>query len=226
MKVFILCGGEGTRLRPYTYDLPKPMLLLGNKPILQHIIERLKKNGLIDYILTVGYLKEKIIDYFGNGSKFGVNIKYAEENEPLGTAGSTLSSKSDIDGAFVVLMGDALIDFDIKDLVGHHRKSKCIATVVVKKHITKVEYGVAKIENKLIKEFVEKPELEHFVNTGIYLFESRIFDFIKEKEDFAKNVFPRLLKSGEKINSYELKGKWIDIGRKEDYDKIKNGPLL
>lgn len=221
MKVIVLCGGEGTRLRPYTSNLPKPMLQIKGKPILMYILEHLKKNGFKDYIFTVGYMKEKIIGHFGNGSKFGVKIEYAEEKESLGTAGSTLSSKEIISDTFLVIMGDAIIEFDIKKLVEEHKKSRCIATVAVKKHQTKVEYGVVDIENGMIKKFIEKPVIEHFVNTGVYIFEPHIFEFIREKEDFARNVFPRLLEKNERINTFELNGKWIDIGQKEDYERIR-----
>ncbi|MFH2106464.1 MAG: nucleotidyltransferase family protein [Candidatus Micrarchaeota archaeon] len=221
MKVFILCGGEGTRLRPYTYKNPKPMLMVNGKPILEIIIEHLKKHGFKEFILTVGYLKEKITDYFKDGSKFGVKIEYAVEDAPLGTAGSTIASKKKLKETFVVLMGDAIIDVDLDKMIANHKKSKCIATVGVKRHKTKIEYGVVNIEKGFVKSFAEKPIVENMINTGIYVFEPRVFDFIREKEDFAKNVFPRLLEKGEKINAYELKGIWIDIGQKEDYERLK-----
>lgn len=219
MKVIILCGGEGTRLRPYTYDNPKPMLMIKGKPILQYIIEFLKKNGYTEYVLTIGYMKEKIMHYFGDGSNFDVKIQYKIEDEPLGTAGSI--KNLNIKNTFMVVMGDALIDFNVQEMIKEHKNKKHIATVGLKKHTTKIEYGVAKTEKGIITQFLEKPNIESMVNTGIYIFEPRIFDFIKEKEDFAKNVFPRLIEKGEKINTFEIKGSWTDIGRKEDYEKLK-----
>lgn len=224
VKAVILCGGLGTRLRPYTYEVPKPMMRIGEKPILQYVIDHLKECGIADVILTSGYLHEKIQEYFKDGKKFGVKIQHSIEKEALNTAGSVLTVSGDLKEPFLVVMGDAITDVDLKGMMDSHKKSKAIATVALLKHKTKIHYGVAKIENGCVSEFQEKPELEHYINIGIYIFQPEIFKYIKEKEDFAKDVFPRLLKSGQKINAYKIEeGVWIDIGRKEEYEKLKDG---
>ncbi len=221
MKAFVLAGGEGTRLRPYTYSTPKPMLLLGDKPILQYIVENLKRNGFDELILTVGYKHEQIIAYFGDGSKFGVKIKYSIENERLNTAGSILPMKDQIKDTFAIVMGDHLTNINLADMLKHHKKNKTIATVALYRGKLSLEYGVADVKNGNIIGFREKPVLEHLYNTAIYIFEPEIFDYINEKEDFAKNVIPRLLKKKKKISAYIFDSVWFDIGRTSDYEEFK-----
>ncbi len=223
MKVFILAGGEGTRLRPYTYKLPKPMLPIGEeeKPILYYVIKNLKRNGLTDYIITAGYMHEKIEEYFGDGKKFGVKIEYVIEKEKMNTAGSILPLKDKVNETFVVVMGDHITNINLKEMIEQHKKSGCIATIALLKGKIPIEYGVAKVENGCIVEFKEKPLIENLYNTAIYVFEPEIFNYIKEKEDFAKDVFPRLLKAKEKINAYIFeKEVWYDIGRVVDYERL------
>ncbi len=223
MKTFILAGGEGTRLRPYTYEKPKPMLPIGEekKPILYYVIENLKRVGLTDYVITVGYKHEKIEEYFGDGSSFGVKIEYAVEKEKMNTAGSILPLKEKVDDTFVVVMGDHITNIDIREMIHHHKKSKCIATIALLKGKIPIEYGVAEVDGKgHVVEFKEKPLIENLYNVAIYVFEPEIFKYIKEKDDFAKNVFPRMLDKKEKINAYVFEKLWYDIGRVADYEKL------
>ncbi|MEW6748763.1 MAG: nucleotidyltransferase family protein [Candidatus Micrarchaeota archaeon] len=220
MKAFIVAGGEGTRLRPYTYTTPKPMLKLGDKPILQYVIENLKKHGIKDLILTVGYKHEQIVDHFGDGKKLGVKIEYSIEKERLNTAGSILPYKGKVKETFAVVMGDHLTDIDMADMLKHHKKSGAMATIALYKNKSTLEYGVADVEDGTVVAFREKPGLEHLYNTAIYILEPGIFGYIKEKEDFAKDVFPRLLKEGKTINAYVFEGVWFDIGRVTDYDRF------
>lgn len=221
MKAFVLCGGKGTRLRPYTYKMPKPMLPLAGKPILQHILEHLRASGITDITLFVGYLRQDIRDYFGDGKKFGLKITYVEEEEERGTAGALLYAERP-SGTFLVTMGDHLTDINLEEMLASHRKSGCPATIAVVEHQTKIEYGVVDAgKDGKVQGLREKPVLAHKINTGIYLLEPEIFSYIKEKEDFAKNVFPRLLSSGKCINTYTITGYWKDIGNIEDYEKMK-----
>ncbi|MFH1521154.1 MAG: nucleotidyltransferase family protein [Candidatus Micrarchaeota archaeon] len=223
MKAFIIAGGEGTRLRPHTYTTPKPMLLVGGKPILHYVLDHLKVNGINDVVLTVGYLHEKISEYFSNGQKFGMKIAYTIEKEALGTAGSILTTERPKE-PFFVIMGDAIMNIDLKAMIDVHKKSGAIATVALLKHTTKIPYGVAQTKDGEIIAFQEKPELEHYINIGAYVLSPEIFDFINDKEDFAKDVFPRLLSKGKKICAYKIeKGVWVDIGRVEEYEKLKDG---
>ncbi|MFH1447976.1 MAG: nucleotidyltransferase family protein [Candidatus Micrarchaeota archaeon] len=221
MKAFVLCGGKGTRLRPHTYTIPKPMLTLGKRPILQFVIGNLFSSGITDLILTVGYLKDQIIGYFGDGKKFGVNITYSEEDHRMNTAGSILPNKKDIDSTFVVVMGDHLTLIDIKKMVKHHKKTGAIATIGLKQQGIPIEYGVAEIgDDGFITGFKEKPILKNYVNTGVYIFEPEIFDYISPNDDFAKDVFPKLLDKKKKIASYIIEEYWIDIGRIHDYERL------
>lgn len=220
MKAFVLCGGEGKRLQPYTYTTPKPMLTVGDKPILQYVVENLKRAGIKDYVLTVGYLHEQIKDYFGDGSKFGVKIEYAVEKEKLDTAGSVLPHKDKVKGTFVVAMGDHITNIDLKDMVEQHRKSGAIATIALLKAKLPLQFGVAEVKGGIVTAFKEKPLLEHLYNVAIYVFEPEIFDYIKPKEDFARHVFPRMLEKGERINAYIFDDVWFDIGQISEYERL------
>ncbi|HQT44639.1 MAG TPA: nucleotidyltransferase family protein [Candidatus Micrarchaeota archaeon] len=219
-RAFVLCGGKGTRLRPYTYNIPKPMLPLGSKPLLEFVIDNLKANGITDIVITVGYLKEQIINYFGDGSSFGVKITYSEETEELNTAGSIFPKKSLVKGTFVVVMGDHLTCVNLKRMIEAHKKGGNIATIGLKRQGVPLEYGVAQVESGCVKEFQEKPILSNMINAGVYVFEPEIFDYIKPKTDFAKDVFPAVMKSGRKITAHVFDEFWMDIGRMADYEKI------
>lgn len=220
MKTFILAGGEGTRLRPYTYATPKPMLQLGGKPILQYVVENLKRAGMKDLVITCGYKHEQIVAHFGDGSKFGVKMEFAIEKEKMNTAGSILPLRGKARETFAVVMGDHITNIDMAEMLKSHRKSGAIATIALYHAKTPLEYGVAKVEGGSITGFSEKPVLEHYYNTAIYIFEPDIFSYIREKEDFAKDVFPRLLAAGKKINPYIFGGVWFDIGRVSDYERF------
>ena len=223
MKAIVLCGGKGTRLRPYTYTIPKPMLPLGKKPILQYVLASLKRAGVTEAYLTVGYLHEQIEAYFGNGEgrKTGMKLYYSVEESEMGTAGSILPLEKKMDAPFVVMMGDHLSNLDIASVVAAHRKSGNIATIALNKKGVPLEYGVADLDaGGNIARFREKPIVENYVNTGVYVFEPEIFRYIKPGEDFANHVFPRLLESGKKIGGFAFTDYWLDIGRTTDYESI------
>lgn len=220
-KVVILCGGKGTRLRPYTYTIPKPMLPLGRKPILEYVINHLKSHGFTDLLLTVGYLKERIMEYFGDGSRFGVKLTYYTEEESANTAGSIIPTKNEISETFMVVMGDHLSRVNLSDVWDYHKEKGGIATIALKRMGMPLEYGIAELNEKgRIMGFREKPIIENLVNAGVYIFEPRIFDYIKEKDDFAQNVFPRLLENNESIYGFVFDEYWVDIGRVQDYENI------
>jgi len=220
MKTFILAGGEGTRLRPYTYSAPKPMLMLGGKPIMEYMIANLRRFGMKDLIITAGYKAGQISDYFGDGSRFGVKIEYAVEKEKMNTAGSIAPYKGKVKDTFVVVMGDQLTNIDMAEMLRSHKKSGAIATLALYHSKMPLEYGVAKVEAGKVVGFAEKPMIEHDYNTAIYVFEPEIFDYIKGKEDFAKDIFPRLISAGKPINAYVFEGVWFDIGRVGDYERF------
>ena len=220
VKAIVLCGGKGTRLRPYTYNIPKPMLPLGKKPILEYVLHRLREAGIVEVYLAAGYLHEQIRDHFGDGSAVGMKLHYSIESSELGTAGAIIPLMGKMDETFVVMMGDHLSSLEIAKVVEFHHKQGAIATVALNKKGVPLEYGVADLEGNRIVRFREKPIVENYVNTGVYVFEPEIFEHIKPREDFATDVFPRLLEKKLKVCGYVFCDYWLDIGRTTDYEHI------
>jgi len=220
VKAIVLCGGKGTRLRPYTYTIPKPMLPLGKKPLLEYVLSSLRQAGITEAYLAVGYLHEQIEKYFGEGKQVGMKLHYSVETAELGTAGSIIPLMGKMDDTFVVMMGDHLSNLDISKVVEFHKKRKAIATIALNKKGVPLEYGVADLNGDDIMRFREKPIVENYVNTGVYVFEPEIFEYIKPREDFANDVFPRLLEKKLKVCGYVFSDYWLDIGRTTDYEHI------
>ncbi len=220
MKAFVLCGGKGTRLRPYTYNIPKPMLTLGKRPILEFVVDNLKRSGIKEQIFTIGYLGDKIEGHFGNGERFGVDIAYLKEEKEMNTAGSIFPGKDAVKETFAVVMGDHLTTVNLRDMAEFHKRMGGIATIGLKRHGTPIEYGIAEVEDEKVVGFKEKPTIENLINAGIYIFEPEIFEYIEVGKDFAKDVFPAILKDGKKINSYTFDEYWVDIGRLHDYENL------
>ena len=223
MKAFILAAGAGTRLRPLTYDYPKPMIPLLNKPVIEHTINNLKKHNIDSIVMNLHTLPEMITDYFGDGRKFGIDIKYSMEETLLGTAGGLKKCQKFFDSTFVVMSGDGLSNIDLTDAVAFHKKKKSVATMVLKKIETKFAYGITLTERsgKIVK-FVEKPTwgsvFSDTVNTGIYIFEPEVFKYIPDGVyDFGKDLWPRLLKLKKPIFAYLMNGYWTDIGNIDEY---------
>jgi len=220
MKAVILAGGKGTRLRPFTYSVPKPLLPVNHKPILEHILLHLKRHGVDEVYITIGHLGYQIKNYFGDGSELGIKIHYLEEDEPKGTAGCLLPLKDKLRETFLVVGGDNLTTLDFQDFIKFHKDKGGIASIVLTKMEMPIEYGIAETNEHVIKGFREKPTFRFDVSTMIYCFEPEIFKFIGEKEDFAKDVLPRVLKAGEKLHGYKFDGFWTDVGRHEDLRKV------
>ena len=220
VKAIVLCGGKGTRLRPYTYNIPKPMLPLGKKPILGYVLNSIKQAGITEAYLTAGYLHNQIEKYFEDGSKIGMELHYSVESTELGTAGSIIPLMGKMDETFLVMMGDHLSNLNIADVIAFHKKRKNIATIALNMKGVPLEYGVADLKDDSIVRFREKPIVENYVNTGVYVFEPEIFEYIKPREDFANDVFPRLLEKGIKIGGFVFSDYWLDIGRTTDYEHI------
>ncbi|MFC1816540.1 NDP-sugar synthase [Thermodesulfobacteriota bacterium] len=220
MKAIILAGGKGVRLRPYTFIFPKPLMPIDNYPILEIVIRQLKKSGFNDINLCVGHLANLIRAYFESVNNLGVKIRYSEEKAPLGTAGP-LSLVEDLSDDFLVMNGDLLTDLDYKDLFANHLKSKSIATIAICKRVVPISLGIIKLnQSNNVVDYIEKPNLNHYVSMGIYVFNRDILNYIKHDEflnlpDLIKN----LISKKENINSYIFKGIWLDIGRVEDYSE-------
>jgi NDP-sugar pyrophosphorylase family protein len=226
MKAIILAGGKGERLRPFTIGIPKPMVEVGGKPILEHIIQLFKKSGISDLIFALCYRHKDISDYFGNGSKFNVKINYLieDENNPLGTAGAIVGAKKFIEETFIVAYGDILRKLDIADVIKKHKVHNAFVTLVVYKNKRSNPKSLIKFDNYgVIHKFKERPKIidkkEDFVwsNASFYIFQPGIFDFIipGKIQDFGKDIFPKILSSGKIIYAYQQKGYFIDISNLE-----------
>lgn len=224
MKAVIMAGGKGTRLRPLTCDRPKPMVPIANRPMMEHIVSLLARSGFQDVAVTMFYLPEAIQEYFGDGYDWQVNLSYFIEEVPLGTAGSVKNAAAFLNETFLVISGDALTDFDLQAALRFHREKGALATLVLTKVETPLEYGVVITDGDgRIRQFLEKPSwgevFSDTVNTGIYVLEPEIFDDIPpgEEFDFSKNLFPLLLEKGAPLYGYVAPGYWSDIGNLEQY---------
>lgn len=224
MKAIIMAGGKGTRLRPITCSMPKPMLPVMNIPLLEHIINLLKKHGIVDIGITLMFLPQRITSYFGDGTKWGVRLHYFIEEKPMGTAGSILSASSFIDDTFVIISGDCLTDLDISQAIEFHRSKQAVATVVLTSEENPLNFGIVATDNSgYITGFLEKPaRCEVFsdtINTGIYVLEPEIFNHIERDKpsDFSRDLFPRLLDKGCPLAGYITYGYWSDVGTVESY---------
>ncbi|MFW6022236.1 MAG: sugar phosphate nucleotidyltransferase [Halanaerobiaceae bacterium] len=228
MKAVIMAGGQGSRLRPLTCDLPKPMVPIVNYPVMEYIIELLKEQGITEIAVTSFYLPRSIEEYFGNGEKWGVNLKYFVEEEPLGTAGSVHNADEFLDETFIVISGDAITDFDLERALEFHKNEDADGTLVMAREDIPLEYGVVMTDdNGKVVRFLEKPNwgqvFSDTINTGIYILEPSIFDlYPKDKKyDFSNDLFPLMLKKEMKLFGIALEGYWNDIGSLEAYHKTQ-----
>ncbi len=224
MKAVIMAGGEGSRLRPLTCNRPKPMVPIANRPVMEHIIELLKKYGIRDIAVTLQYMPEKIKDYFDDGSEYGVNLKYFTEDVPLGTAGSVKNAEEFLDETFIVISGDALTDINLQQALEFHNKNRSIATLVLKKVECPIEYGVVVTgADGKIRRFLEKPSwgevFSDTVNTGIYVLSPEVLKYFEKGVvfDFSKDLFPILLKKDEPMYGFVTQDYWCDIGDLDAY---------
>ena len=214
-----MAGGKGTRLRPYTNILPKPLLPIGNKSILDINIKQLALSGIDNVIIAVGYLGELIETVIGNGDKYGIKINYSYEDHPLGTVGGLALMKSLLEDQFIVMNGDILHNLDFDFLFKEHIYSKKYVTITTYTQQHTVRLGVLEIQGKNIIKYIEKPTNEYVVSLGIYVLNKYIIDtFVKEKEylDFP-TLINILIHNQKKINSFMHDGLWIDIGTTEEY---------
>lgn len=219
MKAIVLVGGQATRLRPLTLEKPKALIELQNRTILEHVLDLFKKYGIKDITLSVGYMKDQIKDYFQDGKKFGFNIDYVEEDEPLGTAGPLRLLKKFPDETFIVCNGDELKEIDIDSMLFQHKKACGLATLALTRVLDPSRYGVARIKDQQILEFVEKPKKEeapsNLINAGFYMLEPAVLSLIPEgRAMFEFDIFPKLA-SGGKLYGFEFTGQWFDTGNLE-----------
>jgi len=219
-----MAGGFGTRLRPLTNSIPKPMVPILNKPILEHIINLLKTHKIKDFVILLYYMPETIKKHFGDGSKFGVKIRYVVPDQDFGTAGAVKLSENYIDDKFIVISGDVLTDFNLTDIKDFHEKKNTIATLSLYSSKNPLQFGIVLTDkqDKIVR-FLEKPSSSEVfsdtINTGIYFFNREIFRYIPEGEsyDFSQDLFPQLLKKNIPIYGFKTKGYWRDVGNLEEY---------
>jgi len=227
MQTVIMAGGQGTRLRPLTSNQPKPMVTVANKPLMEHIVELLRKHEYTDIVVTLQFLPTLIANYFGDGSAFGVDMSYVTEESPLGTAGSVRNARKMIDRPFIVVSGDALTDIDLSAAAAFHKEKGAMATIVLKKAANPLEFGlVITSPDGKIERFLEKPGwgevFSDTINTGIYIIEREVLNLIPDDRpyDFSKDLFPRMLEKGMPLYGYVAEGYWTDVGNLEQYLEV------
>ncbi|RME54295.1 nucleotidyltransferase family protein [Candidatus Woesearchaeota archaeon] len=220
-KGLILAGGKGTRFKPITDEIPKPMIPLQGKPIIQHTIDLMKKFGIRDIYISLGYKAEKFKEYFGDGSKFGVKITYLEEDEPLGTAGPLKLAKQYLTETFVMCNADELKDIDLIDMYLFHKENNAKATIALTTVNDPSAYGVAKMQGNKILEFIEKPKdpPSNLINAGLYILEPEVIDMVGEGFCMIeKEIFPKIAEE-KRLFGYHFTGQWYDTGNLERYAK-------
>ena len=220
MKAVVLAGGKGTRLAPYTKILPKPLMPIGDMPILEILLRQMKRAGVDEVVLTVGHLAQLLQAFFQEGARYGMKICYSLEEQPLGTAGP-LALVPGLDETFIVTNGDVLTTLDMADLVRAHRNSGACATIATHQRQVKVDLGVIRCNgaNEIIG-YIEKPTYDFQVSMGIYVFEPCVLDYIERGKymDFPDLVL-RLIEKGERVHGYPFSGYWQDLGRPDDYEQ-------
>jgi mannose-1-phosphate guanylyltransferase/phosphomannomutase len=224
MKAVIMAGGFGTRLRPLSCSLPKPMVYMANKPMMEHIVNLLKKHGLVDLVVLLYFQAETIRDYFGDGSKFGVKIEYVQANEDYGTAGAVKNAENLLHERFLVISADVLTDIDLKSAIDFHQDNQARATMILARMENPLSYGVVMTqEDGRISRFLEKPTwgevFSDTVNTGIYILEPEVLKEIpyQQEFDFSKNLFPHMLSFNQRLFGFVTSDYWRDVGNLEEY---------
>ena len=219
MKAVILAGGLGTRLLPLTKKTPKPMLLLGKKPILEHLIDWNKKNGVKSIVLCVSHLRNTIEDYFEDGKRFGVNIEYAISNKPLATAGQLKTAEEFIEDTFVCMYGDSIFNFSLRNMIKQHKTKKAFVTMGLNEYKTNLEYGViGTSKTGKVLSWEEKPEVKANVNMGCYVMEPNVFSLIPKNKPYGMDdVIKRAMSKKKLVTGFITKNGFTDIGNKESY---------
>lgn len=220
MKAVVMAGGKGTRLAPYTKILPKPLMPIGDTPILEIMLRQMQRAGIDEVTLSVGHLSELLHAFFQDGQQLGLKINYSYEDHPLGTAGP-LSLVSGLDAPFLVTNGDVLTTLNLKDLINFHHSKGGIATIAAHSRNIKIDLGVIQSnpESEIIG-YTEKPNINLYVSMGVYVFEPRILSYIEHNQYLdLPDLILKLLDAGERVVSYPFDGYWMDLGRLSDYEQ-------
>lgn len=217
----IMAGGFGTRLRPLTDDLPKPMLPMGDRPLMQRTVEKFQAAGIRNISVTTHYMPEKIMDYFGDGAEFGVDINYVHETQPLGTAGA-LGLIDQPNEPLLVINGDILTEVDFRAMLSHHQKYQAMITVAVRQYAFQVPYGVIQCEGPHVRQLQEKPSYNFLVNAGIYLLEPNVYQYIPNNQRFdMTDLIQAVLEEQGTVISFPIVEYWLDIGQHADYEQAQ-----
>jgi NDP-sugar pyrophosphorylase family protein len=218
MRAIVLAGGKGTRLAPYTTVLPKPLMPIGDVPILEVVLRQLARHDFTEVTLAVGYLAELLMAYCGDGSKFGISLTYSKEQSPLGTAGP-IGLVGQIESTFLVMNGDLLTTLDYGRMLAEHKSRGALATVATFRREIAIDLGVLEVsDDGAVIDYHEKPKLNHSVSMGIYFFEPAVLRYIPKGQRLdLPDLILRLIKAGERVAAYYHTGYWLDIGRHDDY---------
>ena len=219
-RAVVLAGGKGTRLRPYTIAIPKPLVPVGDVPILEIIIQKLRKSGFDHITLAVNHMSDLIKAFFGNGSKWGIEMDYVLEDKPLSTMGP-LTLIDNLPGNFLVMNGDVLTDLDLDHFYQAHVAKKNLFTIAAHKREEKIDYGVlVKGENNTLVRFEEKPCYDFLVSMGVYMVSKKVLEYIPDNTFFGfDNLMHEMIAGSNYPCIYEHGGEWLDIGRPDDYEK-------
>jgi dTDP-glucose pyrophosphorylase/predicted transcriptional regulator len=218
----VMAGGKGTRMRPFTENCPKPMLVLKDKPMLEHILLRAISDGFFNFIFCIHYLGEIILNYFGDGSKWGVNIQYLHEEKPLGTAGALSIMNIMLSEPFIVTNGDVITDIQYSDLIEYNNQHNAVATMAVREYILQHPFGVVNTIGVNIEGFEEKPNFKTLVNAGIYCLSPSTLNYIKKNEYLdMPTLFSVIKENGKKTIVYPMHETWMDIGKPVDLEIAK-----
>lgn len=223
MKAVIQAGGKGTRLRPYTMVLPKPLMPVGSMPVIEMLLKWLRRDGFSEVYITIGYLGHLIRSLCGDGSQWGLNIVYSQEPEPLGTIGPLSLIREHLDESFLVLNGDLITDLDLRAFVQYHRDHQGTMTVGVTEKKVKLDLGILESKDNRIIEFQEKPTKRFQVSMGIYCMEPKILDLIPPNVPFGfDDLMHIMLEDNYSVYTYKHDGLWMDIGREEDFKEAQH----
>jgi mannose-1-phosphate guanylyltransferase len=225
MKAVIQCGGKGTRLRPHTSILPKPLMPIGARPVLELVLKWLRRNAIREVFITTGYLGHLIRTVCGDGSQWNMQITYTQELEPLGTIGPLSLLREHLDEPFLVLNGDVLTDLNLNEMIRLHRRERAVLTIATTARATKMDFGVIDATDGHLTGFREKPELSHLVSMGIYCMNPPILERIPSNVPFGfDDLMLQMLDEEIPVSVFKHEGQWLDVGRVDDFLKAQDTP--
>jgi NDP-sugar pyrophosphorylase family protein len=223
MKAVIQCGGMGTRLRPYTTVLPKPLMPIGSRPVIELLLKWLRRNGVHEVYVTTGYLGHLIRSFCGAGDQWNLKIHYTQEMEPLGTIGPLSLIKDQLTEPFLVLNGDVLTDLSVSRFVATHRAHQDLVTIATAVRTTKMDFGVIEEVGDTVKVFREKPTLSHLVSMGLYCMEPPVLELVPSGVPFGfDDLMAEMMEKGLGVHVYKHTGQWLDIGRVDDFQRAQD----